>query len=492
MDTFEHGARSIPDHGGGVVTYRTECDARYPDWHPKLLRAPGIIVEVNILRPVTYIPLPVELWYEILEVVGEFSATPVTMETVLMHYKDLPFDTLRSRTIASCCRVCKAFQAIIQPFLYESIRMRSGEDVTHIMRVLRRSPQLLSKVQTLVVDGGGAQAQSWISSALLQLSNCNFSDLVQVELHGVDLRTLNSTTIRICTARFLSGRMHLANVTYTRFAQLAPFIFTSETVLLDDEHLVSGEIEDILAAKPSHTFGRLTLPSHPRLQQLNIISTWKRVSVLLRTLEPTLSQITSFQLLELRGPPFESPGADLVNTQGALLTAVRLSELLPSCTRVKVALSSECSIAFQRRTSGMTLCILALTLTDSLDTTLANLVTVLKSTPLFPTTVFLLRLIAPGDTRSRSRPPVTFTLSPSQWASLDVLLCQPWRLQTTLRHYQLELVVGPKLKLVPEHTCLKQVMKTVLPGLTANLEPAKEKCARCIRRDWQRKDEKPH
>lgn len=260
-----------------IVHCRTAAEEDYgPDRTPTC----GVLARaVSPLRPVAKVPLPFEIWGQIIQTIHVSPLSSLDWT-----------ENDRHSALLACCLVSKAFLHQCRFYLCQSISIRSRQGLKYALTILCGSPAHRSNLEYLTIDVTDDTDQAWISSALVQLSGVPFiKRTLRLTLTGVDLQKLHPNVLRACTL-FNVWKLSLLNVHYSRFSHISPFLMSGERTELRDE----------ATEEPTgrHDLGPIHLPSS---FSLDIASSWHMLAKVAGSLH--VDPQTEAGRIYLRGPP---------------------------------------------------------------------------------------------------------------------------------------------------------------------------------------------
>ncbi|TCD67199.1 hypothetical protein EIP91_000375 [Steccherinum ochraceum] len=404
-----------------VVVYHTELSPFYTfDWTPHR----GILVSLFPSRPVAKVPLPVELWEQIIDNIEHSTSHD---------------DILSFLDVASISAT---------PLLPAREKMLN-----------------LFRVKHLTIEVAKSRDQSWVSFALVRLSGLLLEHpLEKISLRGVDLRGFHPFALRACTL-FKPAKLELMDVMYSQFYHISPFLTQTLTLC----HLEEGYFFELIGSFSSSIYrpGRKT--SHESTSRsLRIASSWDMLAKLANTI--------------VTGPQTRVEEVILVGPTGALAHAI-LTNLFRSFGRsIRVIRYDNTHgywcVSYEHHPERNEVTELHLQFeTWNLGGEVVALEAHLRSTASVAATAVFLE-DSPNHV-PRPSAPSPFPGCEDAWKSLDALLATSAHF-STLRRYSLNWssqAMPPRF--CWDYACNDEVMRALLPRLTSKLTPVNAGCNDC-------------
>lgn len=219
-------------------------------------------IESLVLWEVSRPRLPYDILLDIVDIIAlDYDRDSRSDET---HW-----DYWDSRVMLRACSLMnKLLAAHVQVQRYlcrntQKLVLRSSQDVSNQAVALRRSRSLARTICILKIDATTSQSQSWVSTVPLSLPISKMSNLLQLQLHGVDFTQLHPNFSMFFARLKHPGplrTLHLVNIRYTRYSQLTRlFCATGCATAHVNGRFVDDDDIPRMATPPLHP-GRLMIP----------------------------------------------------------------------------------------------------------------------------------------------------------------------------------------------------------------------------------------
>lgn len=157
--------------------------------------------------------------------------------------------------LAACSLVHRALIPRCRLHLFETVTLRSQQDLTSLVTTLRKFPQFVKRVRHLDIDATSTESQSWVSTVPLSLPITSM-DLDSFSLTGVDLTLVHSTFYMACSRFHEVKNIFFQDVRFTRYSQVTRLVRVTKAT----HFMWNVKVEDEVLHAPVQPRGRVSLP----------------------------------------------------------------------------------------------------------------------------------------------------------------------------------------------------------------------------------------